>query len=208
MKTLLALTFTTACAFMASTAEAAQAVVSVNGNVATAYLHAARGSAFGGDLNGDFDTVDFLFSTNAGTSLTNISSGFDAGVPRPAGEPFTFRNRVLDQDPLDGGLGWNVLAPSPAITATTMQWAGGVLGGTIDTGPAQGPGLFLANLHFNGPADRAGGFGRVQLIRAGTVVAELPFIPEPASIGLVGMGMLGLTALRRRLAISHTRRQS
>jgi hypothetical protein len=203
MKALLALTFTTACALMASTAEAAQAVVTRNGNVATFYLHAARGAENGGNLNGMFDTVDFLFVTNAGVQLTNVS-----GLRRTPGDHFTYMNNNLRFDPLDGGLGWAILFPTPALTSTKMQWAGGPLGGTIDTGPAQGPGLFVANLNFNGPASVASGTGRVQLISAGTIIAELPFIPEPASFGLCGMSLVGLVTLRRRLAISHTRSHS
>jgi hypothetical protein len=183
------------CVLAASTAQAARIAVTTNGNIASVYLKAGLGAENGGDLNGDFDTVDFLFNTNAGVSHTNISSG----VGRSAGDAFTFRSRQLDGDPLDGGLGWNVLAPTPAITATTVQWAGGPLGGTVDTGAAAGPGLFLTNFNFSGPANKDSGAGRVQLISAGNVIATIPIIiPEPASFGLIGMSLVGLAGLRRR----------
>jgi hypothetical protein len=189
------------CILAASTAQAARVAVTTNGNVASVYLKAAKGAENGGDLNGDFDTLDFLFNSSTGVEMTNITSGNNAGVPRPAGDPFTYRNRVLEGDPLDGGLGWNVLAPNPAITPTEMQWTGGPLGGTIATGDAAGPGLFLANLQFGGPANKASGAGRVQLISAGNIVATIPIIiPEPASFGILGVAMMGLAGLRRRLA--------
>lgn len=179
-----------------STAQAARIAVVTNGPTASVFLKAGLGSENGGDLNGQFDTVDFAFTPTAPAALQSITSG--AG-PRPAGDPFTYRNRVLDADPLDDGLGWSIVGQS--ITANGVVWAGGPLGLTISTGPAAGPGLFLQNFQFNGPANKNVGTGRVQLIRAGTIVAEIPIVvPEPTTIGLFATSLVGLLGLRRRLA--------
>jgi hypothetical protein len=183
------------CVVAASTAEAARVAVTVNGNIASVYLKAAKGPEQGGDLNGDFDTVGFNFVANAsnGTTLTNVASG--AG--RPAGDPFTYRNRVLDADPLDGGLGWSILGQT--INAQGATWGGGPLGATIDTGPADGPGLFLQNLQFSGPANRMSGQGTIELLSAGATIATFNIvIPEPATMGLGSFALLGLAGLRRR----------
>jgi hypothetical protein len=195
MKALFALTVAV-CVVAASTAQAARVAVTTNGNVASVYLKAAKGAENGGDLNGDFDTIDFLFTANAPTTLTNLSSG--AG--KPAGEAFTYRNRILDADPLDGGLGFSVVGQT--INAQGAAWAGGPLGATIQTGAADSTGLFLQNFNFSGPANKLSGAGRVQLISAGTVVAEIPIvIPEPGSMMLGGSALLGLVGLvRRRIA--------
>lgn len=166
-------------------AAAAEFYFKASGNTATFYLDAGRGAAYGGNLNGKFDTVDFQLTTFNG-SFININSGQVGGIPRPPGEPSTYRNRVLDADPLDGGLGWSVVGQ--VINANGMAWAGGPLGHTIDTSGQPNGGLFLANVQFGVPARTASVSGRVQLISAGDIVAEIPFVPEPAA------GVLGLFA--------------
>src|SRR4051794_37689579 len=51
-------------------------------------------------------------------------------IPRPAGQAFTYRNRLLDTDPADpdvsGGKGWTLIAPT--TTATLVTISGGPLG--------------------------------------------------------------------------------
>ena len=194
MKALFALALAT-CVLAASTAQAARVAVTTNGAIASVYLKAAKGAEFGGDLNGDFDTIDFQFTATAPTTLLNLSSG--AG--KPAGDAFTYRNRVLDADPLDGGLGFSVVGQT--INAQGASWAGGPLGQTIQTGAADSTGLFLQNFNFSGPANKLSGTGRVQLISAGNIVAEIPIvIPEPTSVMLTASALIGLLGLRRRSA--------
>jgi hypothetical protein len=199
-----------ALALAASEAHAAGFGLAKAGDAWALFLN-GDASLFGNDakLNGQFDTIDFLFQMHSGLQLTNISSGLNAGVPRLPGEPFTFRNRALDQDPLDGGLGWNVLAPTPAITPSTIQWAGGPLGGTIDTRVGhKGGWLFLANFYFSPPVDAELPIGgRIQLISGGNVVMEipkllidmtipLPEVPEPAA-GVLGWSLFAALAAAR-----------
>lgn len=178
-----------ALAVLATTqANAAELYLKRNGNIATFYLDLAKPSLFAPlNLDGQIDTIDFMFTAGPPGTLTALSSG--AG--KPAGEPFTYRNRMLDADPLDGGLGWSVVGQT--INASGMTWAGGPLGATISTSGQPDGRLFLANLHFNAPANKLSGTGRVQLIRAGNIVAELLPTPEPAASVL---GVFALVALR------------
>lgn len=50
--------------------------------------------------NGAFDTIYFKVTPSTGTFI-NTNSGAAAGVPRPAGDAFTYPNRMLNADPLD-----------------------------------------------------------------------------------------------------------
>lgn len=150
----------------------------------------------GGADNGNFDAVqvnmlgDFI-AQNPGSSL---------GMPRPAGQAFSYRNRYLDLDPTDpdvpGGLGWSILGA--VSNATELSFGGGPLGLKIST-PA-GDGLFLANV--NMPTGM--GTASVQLVNGGANVGSaltVEFgIPEPASLGLAGLALIGFAGLRRRLA--------
>jgi hypothetical protein len=108
-----------------------------------------------------------------GYAFANLSSGQVAGVPRPAGEAFTYYNRLLNADPLDapGGKGWSLLGIK--VTEDLVGFSGGPLGANITTANEPNGQLFLANLYY---------------------------VPEPAACGLVGMALLGLVALRRRRA--------
>jgi hypothetical protein len=190
MKTIVTAILTASCLYAASRAQAAQLRLVVNGNIATIYLNAALGAANGGDLNDKFDTIDFSFTTAPGVTMTNV-----AGVREFPGEPFNYRNGLLNADPLDGGLGWNILTPIPAMTPTTVQWTGGPLGKTINTGDAAGGGLFLHNLQLSSPVSKSSGIARILLLRAGNIVADMQ-TPEPSSFALAAAGVA--LALRRR----------
>jgi hypothetical protein len=181
---------------VASTANAASLRVEMTkGNQTNAiYL-------IGAEHNKLFNTVKLEATPDAGGTPANAfgspNSGLNAGVPRPAGEAFTYLNRQLNADPLDGGLGWSLLGTS--TTANLLGFSGGPLGANIST---EATGLFLGNVQFAGAGMR--GTAKVQLSdAAGAVIADLTAplgIPEPGSLGLVGMGMLALAAVRRRVA--------
>jgi hypothetical protein len=51
--------------------------------------------------NGAFDTIFFEVKAFGAASFINTNSGALGGVPRPAGEAFTYPNRMLNADPLD-----------------------------------------------------------------------------------------------------------
>jgi hypothetical protein len=164
----------------------------------------------GDELNGMFDTVDVSYTPASGGQFANLASGLNAGVPRAPGEPFTFVNRALDQDPLDGGSGWAIVGRT--VTANQLSFAGGPLGGRIDTSSGPQGWLFLANLSLTNDSARPFASGRVQLINAGVIVSELPvlldgseiipnpLVPEPASGIIIIAGALGSAALRRDAA--------
>jgi hypothetical protein len=156
--------------------------------------------AFAISLTGSesFDTIYFQALPNAGLQFTNMSNGNVSGAPRPAGDPFTYPNRLLTADPGDfeGGLALNQfgLVNGP----TELSFTVAKLGGTIDTSN----GLFLGNVNVPGPTP-ARGTARVQILAAGTTLQEIiaPIgIPEPATAGLGAMALLGLAAIRRRIA--------
>ncbi|HMO85038.1 MAG TPA: hypothetical protein PKC18_08990 [Lacipirellulaceae bacterium] len=178
-----------------STAQAARIAVTTNGNVASVFLK-------GDDLNGVVNALGFRFEATAPAVFVNPVNGLLAGEPRPAGQQFTHRNRALDLATDEGGLGWTLLNTTPATSATLMTFEGGPLGGTIDTGPADGPGLFLANFFFNGPAVKTVGTGQVWLLNAAgdELFRGNITIPEPAALGLGSFALIGIAGLRRRLS--------
>jgi hypothetical protein len=151
----------------------------------------------GDTLNGGFDTIIFSAIPTVGTQFSSVNTGGPA-APRTAGDPSTFINRMLDADPAEipGGLGFTRLGVTN--TADMIGFTAGPIGASITTPAA--PGLFLAN--FLLPPGNIGA-ATVQLVTAGNVnfQATIPIgIPEPASVGLVGIAMLGLAAARRRFA--------
>jgi hypothetical protein len=94
-----------------------------------------------------FNGVSFQLCPDV--AFENINSGLAAGVPRPVGQPFTYRNRALDADPagtdsLGIGNGWTLLAP--VTTAAGISFAGGPLGESISTAGEPNGALFLANV--------------------------------------------------------------
>lgn len=146
--------------------------------------------------NGAFNTVIFSAVPLGGGQFLALSSG----VGKPAGDPNTYRNRALDADPLDGGLGWSLVGTQ--TTATALTFSGGPLGSNITTADQPGGRLFLANLRISLDFNH---YISVQLVDAtGAQVGPTldTFIPgpEPSSCGLAGIAMLGLAAVRRRVA--------
>jgi hypothetical protein len=175
-----------------------------------AMLHIVRSAAFpsvhsvyldGGVYNGAFDVVTFQARAESPSSLRNLNSGFVAGVPRPAGAPFTYFNRLLDADPAEfsHGLGWTLIGITR--NALELSYTAGSLFEPIDTASQPDNRVFLANLDVT-PGGTAS--VRVQLIdgRSGVGVmrteltAVVP-IPEPSAVGLMGMGV-ALVAARWR----------
>jgi hypothetical protein len=174
-----------------SAANAASLSLTQNGNIFSLYIA-------GEEDNGNFDTVDVAISPTVGATFVNIDGGLDGLFgARPAGQNFTFINRFLGRDPVQGGEGWTVLGFTN--TATGFGFAGGPLGRTISTADEPGGRLFLANMVLSPPSGNAD--ARVQLISAGNVIEELRIlfvIPEPATITIAGLGLVGVVAASRR----------
>jgi hypothetical protein len=176
---------------------AATVSFTTNGEATSFYLD-------GAEDNDQFDTIFFKAVPNAPAAFTNPGSGNVAGLPRPAGDAFTYYNRKLDADPLDvpGALG---LSPFGLInTAQELSVTVADLGGTINTSTEPGGRLFLANVNMPGSANfSANGTATVQLLRLGALVEEhiVPFpIPEPATLAMAGLGLVGIVAASRRKA--------
>ncbi|WP_152097614.1 hypothetical protein [Lacipirellula parvula] len=185
---LLALAFT---GLLASSPVSAAPFLSIGFNPnssVSVYLH-------GDSLNENFDAFRFRALPLEGQSFLNLNSGLIAGAARPAGSPFTYRNRLLDYDPLDdpNGKGWVVI--NPITTSSEVSFAGGTLTGKISTaGEPQGK-LFLANL-----VPSATGFGvarlDISLFNAGQLVFTT--LPEPSSLFLCAGVFVGTIMSRRR----------
>ncbi len=153
-------------------------------------------------LNGGtdvFDSIGVKLTPGAGFTFINQSSG-GSGGPRPAGQAFSYRNRILDLDPTDpdtpGGLGWAIVGP--ASNSNELSFGGGPANAKINTNGN----LFLANVMLSSP--RGFGSATVNLVNNGVDLPPIttllfPIIPEPSACILVGIGALGLAAARRRL---------
>jgi hypothetical protein len=174
------------------------AVACTAANAATLSVAKSGTQTYSLSINGgtdEFDTIEVRMTPNPGTTHTNINSGLSAGVPRPAGQAFTYINRVLNGDPLDDPSykGWQL--PLNVNTAALLNFGGGPLGATIDTAGS----MFLANVHLNAP--NGGGIARVITQRAGVLVADVSTfygVPEPATLAMAGMGIVGMVAVSRR----------
>lgn len=179
------------CALSASFATAASLSVVGSGPVYSLYLD-------GGADNGAFDSIDVQIAAGSGSSFMNQDSGFNGFFPRAAGEEFSFINPLLGAATAQGGEGWSVLGATN--TPDLMAFGGGPLGATISTAAKPAPGLFLANIMTQGS-----GLATVQVISAGNILSTLTadvggVIPEPATMALAGMGLIGFIAIRRRAA--------
>jgi hypothetical protein len=155
------------------------------------------------DTNGTaFNGLDMQATPTAPATWVNPNGGLNAGVPRPAGQAFTYRNRFLDTDPLDdpNGKGWTLVAPT--TTAALVTISGGPLGSNISSAAEPGGKLFLAN--FLLPNGSTGNAVMKTVLGSQTVdVQTIPIgaaIPEPATLSLAGLSLLGLVAASRRKA--------
>jgi hypothetical protein len=154
----------------------------------------------GGAANGAFDTIFFEAKAFGGASFINLNSGAFGGVPRPAGELFTYPNRMLTADPLDfpGGLGLTQVGL--VNNGHELSYTAGKLGGTITTAAEPQGDLFLGNVLVSpGHYLFYNGFVHVQLISAGNVIFDETIgTPEPAGLSIAALGFTGLVAVRRR----------
>jgi hypothetical protein len=198
MKTLMSLVVA-AVALTSSEANAAlltvePAGVSFNG-VYTLYL-AGESTVFNG--------VGLSVKPDGGAMFLNATSAPFLGIPRPPGDPFTYRNRALDADPVDfpASKGWTLLGV--VSTSHEQAFSGGPLGQTIDTSGDPGGKLFLANLMLPPGATAT---ATLQLVNGvdtvHTQTLQFP-IPEPPGLGMVSLGTIALS-VRRRPFLGRTR---
>jgi hypothetical protein len=164
------------------------------------------GDAYGLFITGpeaNIAALGFSAKSDASSPFLNMNGGLASGQPRPAGQAFTYVNRYLNTpvDDLDivGGKGWTFL--DSATTAAELRFEGGPLGVNIDASQK----LFLGNVFLP-----TGGKGTYSVIikdatgnniggaLAGAIGGAV--IPEPATLALAGMGLIGLVAVRRRNA--------
>ncbi len=148
-----------------------------------------------------FDVFWLRLIPGPNVTFARIVSGFNMGVPRGPNEPFTYRNRVLDQDPLDGGKGWGF--PGPTINANSISVAGGPLPAVpINTVNEPGGRLFLANFFVN-VAQPTPSYVDVELelisngVTVQTLFGRASVIPEAASSTLAMFAACALTSWRR-----------
>lgn len=195
MKNLLALA-AVASVLACSAASAATLVVTPDGvspnNVYTIYLE-GQGTTFNG--------AGLSVKPDGSALFENVTTGNLAGAPRPAGDPFTYRNRLLDADgeEFPDSKGWTLLG---VVNSTSeVAFSGGPLGELIDTTSEPGGRLFLANIMLTAGTTAT---ASLQLVNGVDTVhtqsITFGIIPEPTTIGLASVALLGLAALRRRSA--------
>ncbi|WP_428308388.1 hypothetical protein [Lacipirellula sp.] len=157
-----------------------------------------------------FDYVKFSIKPRGyPPAFQSLNTGLSAGVPRPAGQLFTYRNRALDFDPADPdnpgiGKGWTIL--NPINSATEVSFEGGPSAGKISTTSEPDRRLFLANLRL---PEISGIKGQISLMNEGAVVysqqlvaplidlPEAPDLPEPTSLTILALGSVGFVAHSR-----------
>ncbi|MBL9165333.1 MAG: hypothetical protein JNL18_21580 [Planctomycetaceae bacterium] len=153
----------------------------------------------GDNLNGTFDTIFFQVKAHGATSFINTNSGAVAGIPRPAGQPFTYPNRMITADPLDFPGGLALTQVGLVNNAQELSYTAGKLGGTISTGAEVNGDLFLGNV-MTAPGFFCLTF-QIQLITAGNVVYDTGVVdlcPEPASLSIAALSFVGLLVASRR----------
>jgi hypothetical protein len=174
--------------------------------------------------SGAFDYIRFFavplspFGPSA-ASFLSLNGGLAAGVPRPPGQAFTYRNRMLSVDPLEPdmpgvGKGWAIF--NPVTSSNQLSFEGGPLSGKISTADEPNGDLFLAN--FNLPTPSATyAYVSVVLVNEGVVVSRLEeysvltppiLFPEPGSAALCAAAFIGMVAVKRRGGRSQVGRQS
>ncbi|WP_428308389.1 hypothetical protein [Lacipirellula sp.] len=139
-------------------------------------------------LNGNFDAIEFRATPLGSSTFLNPNQGLTAGVPRPPGNPFTYRSRFLDLDPADPdlpglGKGWTIA--NPITTSSQVSFLGGLINGKISTASEPQGRLFLANLLIS----PGGGMGPakidITLYDEGIVVYST--VPEPSTLFLCAL---------------------
>jgi hypothetical protein len=169
----------------------------------------------GDNLNGAFDAIEFKTWTYPQNKFGNNNSGNAAGIPRGAGQQFTYPNRMLNADPLDfpGALG---LTMSGLVNTTReLSFKATSPTGAISTASEPNGDLFLGNFYIPNNTFAPGSFylWRIRLLSAGTTVYDtMPgywplgpltgtwappasAIPEPAAIATFSFGAIVLSGI-------------
>ena len=207
MKPLLSFIAALALPLCITESRAASLTFSGNGNGAVSIYLAGQTTVF--------DYVDFrAIPRGYPPAFQSLNTGLTAGVPRPAGQLFTYRNRALEFDPADPdnpgiGKGWALL--NPVTSTTEVSFKGGPLVGNISTASEPNQQLFLANLR---PPEGGGFRVQISLLNEGSLVfsqeiftplidlPEPPDVPEPTSLTIMALGCAGFIARRRHASCS------
>lgn len=168
--------------------------VTTSASAATLTVEQA-GDVYSVYLDGEADVFDsFSLTLDAGSSTFLAQDpGFEGFAPRPAGQAFSYVNQYLPAAVAQGGKGLTVVGA--VNTPDVLSFDATSLTGPIVTGGK----MFLANVNY----PNAFGTATLRLVSAGqftdTLTAPIG-IPEPATVALAGLGLIGLVAARRRSA--------
>ncbi len=202
MKNIFAFTALLAVSVATTVSAASLSVTTTGTGVNTAYSVYLNGGAD----NDNFDTINMIATPTSGNTFLNPNTGLASSFPRSPGEPSTFRNRFLDRDPGEGDGGRGYSQFGAVQTTAGLEFTVAALGGTISTAGEPGGNLFLANFNINTPIGNPSALGQatVTIFSAGNVVGTpltVTFpdaIPEPATLAMAGMGLVGIIAASRR----------
>jgi hypothetical protein len=182
------------CLLACSTATAASLSFTQTGNATSWFLN-------GESENGRFNGIKVTATISPPVTFTNPHSGIVAGAPRPPGQAFTYRNRMLDRDPLDFPEGRGLVIFDAVSTPTELSFFAGSLNGAITTANETDGKLFLANVNvsdlsrFNCLFDLT-----VQLYLGDILIDQMDdqlLCPEPSTIAVAATLLVGFSCIRR-----------